>query len=198
MNDAESDVLPRALFRKRGLILAPLPEPLASTLQERSRWCFSTRALPTHPFGHQHYVDEVDLAFSTTDENALPDYAIIAHAGHGLNSSGILYFLVHDGLALFIKVAWGGAFMDNTVCTANANRAFALTTALCAAAERSPRLQGASGPGSARRERLIVVASDLTESRWRAPGGAWEEAPPSAQGMFQVIEQATAWLQSRD
>jgi hypothetical protein len=197
MNDAESDVLPRALFRKRGLILAPLPEALAATLQERSRWCFSTRALPSHPFGHQHYVDEVDAAFSTTLE-PVPDYAIIAHAGHGLNSSGILYFVVHGGLALFIKVAWGGAFMDNTVCTANANRAFALTSALVTAAARSPRLQAAATPPAAAPERLIVVASDLTESRWRAPHGAWEEAPPGAQGMWQAIEQATFWLQSRD
>jgi hypothetical protein len=186
MNDAESDVLPRALFRKRGLILADLPGPLAAAMQERSRWCFATRPLPTHPYGHQHYIDEAV-------DGTVPDYAIIAHAGHGLNSSGILYFLVHGPLALFIKVAWGGAFMDNVVCTANANRAFSLATALGTAATLSPRLQGAA-PG----ERLIVVASDLTESRWRSPHGAWEETAPGAHGMCEVLEQATFWLRSTD
>jgi hypothetical protein len=186
MNDADPDVPARDLFRKRGLILTELPAPLAATLQERSRWCFATRDLPAHPFGHQHYVHEV------MDGDA-PEYAVIAHAGHGLNSSGILYFLVHGGLGLFIKVAWGGAFMDNAACTANANQAFALATTLIAAAERSPRLREIPPT-----DRLIVVASDLTESRWRSPGRPWEAAPPGAGGMWQVIEQATAWLQKTD
>jgi hypothetical protein len=186
MKEADFTVIPRALFRKRGLVLADMPERLAATLEERSRWCYSTRSLPAHPYGHLHYIDEAL-------EGTAPEYAIIAHAGHGLNSSGILYFLVHGGLALFIKVAWGGAFMDNAACTANANQALALATTLSQEAERSPRLQD-TPPG----DRLVVIASDLTESRWRSPRGPWHECAPGAAGMFAVLEQAIAWLRSTD
>jgi hypothetical protein len=186
MNNADSSFIPRALFRKRGLVLADMPERLAAGLEERSRWCFSTRPLPAHPYGHQHYIDEAM-------DGLAPEYALVAHAGHGLNSSGILYFLVHGGLALFIKVAWGGAFMDHAVCTANANRAFALASALSDAAERSPRLHE-----SQPRDRLLVVASDVSESRWRSPRGAWHECAPGAEGMFAALNQSIAWLQSVD
>ena len=186
MNNADSSFIPRALFRKRGLVLADMPANLAGALEERSRWCFSTRPLPAHPYGHQHYIDEA------VDGEA-PEYALVAHAGHGLNSSGILYFLVHGGLSLFIKVAWGGAFMDHAVCTANANRAFALASALSDAAQRSPRLQDATP-----RDRLIVVGSDVSESKWRAPNRPWQEAPPGAEGLFTVFNQSIAWLQSRE
>ena len=133
-----------------------------------------------------HYVDEAV-------DGLAPDYAIVAHAGHGLNSSGILYFLVHGGLALFMKVAWGGAFMDNVICTANANRALALATALSKAAEQSARLR--ETPPC---DRMIVVASDLTESKWRSPRGAWHECSPGAAGMFAVLTQAIEWLKSVD
>ncbi len=41
------------------------------------------------------------------------DYAAASHAGHGINSYGLNFHLVHDRLAILMQVGWGGHLRDN-------------------------------------------------------------------------------------
>ncbi len=181
MNDLESA---RDQFFKAGLVFPTLPPPLALALVSRARWCYSTRALPINPYAHQFYIEEAC-------EERAPEYAIVAHGGHGTNSYALHHYLVHRKLSLFVKVAWGGDPRDQARATRIANQAIELADRLVVAAQMSPRLAEAS-------DRLVVVASDCTPSLWRPPGGVWLSELPGVGGMFDTLAESTAWLERLD
>jgi hypothetical protein len=83
-----------ALFRTEGLELPFVPTEFARRFRERGPWCFASRQVRVGPYAFEHYVDEADAA---------SDYVLIAHAGHGVNSYALHYYLVRKPFQLFLQ-----------------------------------------------------------------------------------------------
>ena len=103
-----------SLLRNQGLNMPPIPASLRRRLVERGKWCFSTRPIPVSPYDLTHYVEEVRAG-------GIKDYALVAHAGHGINSYAIHYFLVERRCRVFLKIGWGGIYMNGKESTALVN-----------------------------------------------------------------------------
>lgn len=85
-----------------GMDVPPVPEKFGATLRRRSQDAFATRELPWSPYEVEAWV---------TEEGA-PEYLLVGHAGRGVNSYAISYFLMQRNLRLFIQVGLGGVYMD--------------------------------------------------------------------------------------
>jgi hypothetical protein len=137
------------LLTGAGLDMPPIPEDLAGTFVKRSKWCFCSRRLfRRSPYDLFRYV-EMWGATKVTDR------VLLAHAGHGINSYAMHYYLVRGPLRLFLQVGWGGVYMGERETT-EVNRCFGLVGSLLSAADvavRSRRLRPA--------DTLCVVASDF-------------------------------------
>ena len=66
----------------------------------------------------------IEEALSNPDR----EYVAVGHAGHGINSYAMHYFLVYGPVALFAQLPWGGAYMDSTE-TARVIRSVSSTSA---------------------------------------------------------------------
>jgi len=64
------------------------------------------------------------------ETNAPPDYAVLAHAGHGINSYAIHCFLVVGRLRIFLQLTWGGVYEDNAPRARAIETCFALVDTL--------------------------------------------------------------------
>lgn len=124
-------------MRQTDLPPPPLPEALAKRLDELAPWVFATRPLPARPYDIGVFVREAL-------ETPPADYAVFAHDGHGMNSVALHLFLVRGGLAVFLQIPWGGAFMDGEETDLAVREAFA---AVGRVSEMRPR-QG---------ERIVLV-----------------------------------------
>ena len=145
-----------ALFRTEGLELPLVPTELARRFRQRGPWCFASRPVRVSPYEFDHYVAEAGAA---------SDYVLIAHAGHGVNSYGLHYYLVRGPLRLFLQVHWGGVYQDKPTATARANACFRL------AAELVSAVQNAGRRGRFRSaDRVVVVASDFYGGSCALPG----------------------------
>jgi hypothetical protein len=80
------------------------------------------------------------------------DGVVFGHAGHGVNSWAMHYYLVHGPLALLVQLLWGGAYTDHAAAAARIGLAFEACARLILAdgLQRLPP-----------RPRLVVVESDL-------------------------------------
>lgn len=162
------------------LPVPPLPAGLAGDLVEVSPWCFTTRALPWSPYCFLEYVEELGTA---------PDYALVAHDGHGVNSYALSVYIVWEGLACLVQVAWGGVYTDP------AHAASCLAT-LGRLLRRAEELHVA---GVLRRSRrLVVVASDLYGSLPVSPGSDLAapnlQTGPTGSDVLSVVAEAVAWV----
>src|SRR5207244_4239765 len=110
-----------ALFQTEGLELPFVPPELARQFRQCDRWCFASREVRVSPYRFEDYVNEAD---------AVPDYVLIAHTGHGVNSYAIHYYLVHGFLRLFLQIHWGSVYQDKPLATARANACFRLAAEL--------------------------------------------------------------------
>lgn len=147
----------RALFEGAGLGFPAIPTDLANRLREHRPWVYATRPLGVSPYDIRAYVDEA------TRQRVQP-YAVLAHAGHGVNSYAIHYYLVIEGLRMFVRVGWGGSYMDDDIAAANVREAFALADQVLAAAQ-------AVAPGNlAPGEALTLAATTSYGSGWWPPG----------------------------
>lgn len=92
----------------------------------------------------------------------MEDYLLLGHAGHGVNSWAIHYYLVRGPLALFIQVGFGGAYIKRDSSVQK------LTAAFIKAQELIRRFEKAQDAGwlSSASQRWVVVASDFYGSRW--------------------------------
>jgi len=132
----------RTLFFSAGLAFPKLPAELARRLRKSGDWRYSTRALNGSPYNLDAY----------WRQTAPPsDYAVLAHAGHGINSYAIHYFLVYGRLRIFLQLAWGGVYEDNAACATAIARCFGLVDALVDTYDK----MGERFPA------LTVVASDF-------------------------------------
>lgn len=155
----------RALFRKAELAFPAIPRDLAARLEEREPWVFSTRPLPASPYDIERFVEEVH-------SGVIDDYAVLAHAGHSVNSYALHYYLVRGPLALFLQLAWGGAYGDDVRDRAHVRQCFSMADRLLKATGAVPATPLVGS------DRLLVVGSDFYGSEWRAPNGTVERLGP--------------------
>lgn len=93
-------------FANAGLTAPPVPEPLRPRLQRLGPWSWSTRQIdPFAMYMFDEYIDEAIVG-------RIVDYVAVSHAGHGFNSYGLNYHLVHGSLGIFTQDGWGGAYMN--------------------------------------------------------------------------------------
>ncbi len=122
----------RTMLADWGLPCPTVPASLANRLHEVYEGSFSTRnEFEFSPYAFEHWARE-------PKECEVEDYVLVAHAGHGVNSWAMHYFLVIDRLQLFLQIPWGGAYMDKTTSTALVAEAFRLADELVKAAEAVP------------------------------------------------------------
>jgi hypothetical protein len=93
-------------FEHLGLGPAPVPAALESRLVGQGQTIFTTRHLPRSPYDFEWYAFGAGCG-------PQPDHVVIAHAGHGTNSYFLLYFLDFRGLQVYLRIAWGGAYLDH-------------------------------------------------------------------------------------
>lgn len=139
----------RKTFREAGLAFPQIPEELASRLEEREEWVFSTHEVRTSPYNVDTYLNE-------SYHSTLP-YVVLANAGHGLNSYALAYYLVCGPLRLFLHLSWGGVYTDPEADAAEIKECFSLADEILPAAMTSGKLL----PG----EYLTIVCS-LYGNHW--------------------------------
>lgn len=144
------------LFREANLSFPNIPEKLGAQLKQHGKWLFSTRDLPTSPYVLHAYVDEGPQ---------VADYVILAHSGHGANSYAIQYYLVFEGLRMFLHLGWGGVYMNAKAAASQIAECFSLADQIVL---RAPKRLAAN-------ERLIIVISDFYGSYWLKPAQKLEE-----------------------
>ncbi len=168
----------RALFFDAGLPFPPIPAPLQHRLRRHQRWVYATRPLGVWPYRISEYVAEAT-------RRRVPDYALVAHAGYGVNSYAIHYYLVWGALRLFLQMAWGGSYMGPE-CVDHMRAAFAACHQIVDAAD-----------GLDTREPMTVMASSFYGAAWFRPGET-PLNPDGWEGRVQpTLDEALAWLRAR-
>jgi len=170
----------RRLFEAAGLAVPTIPTELAARLLERGKWCFSTRELEVSPFDLDHYVWE--------DEGPSSDYVILSHAGHGVNSYAVQYYLVSGPLRMFLHLGWGGVYMDSVATSSMIRECFSLADEIVPAA----LTQGKLGVG----DQLLIVGTDFYGSFWSSLKGDERIEKARASGPVEVLAEALRWLTS--
>jgi hypothetical protein len=175
----------RKLFREAGLGFPTIPADLAPQLKERDRWVFSTRPIREWPYDLDYYVHEVQ-------KKQVPDYALLAHSGHGVNSYAIQYYLVHGSLRMFLHLGWGGVYGDKEKDVATIRACFSKADKIVQA-----MVQGAAGFQTG--EYLTVVGSDFYGSYWSPPGASRgrKEVKPNDVSPPEMLTEVLDWLTSR-
>lgn len=169
----------RQLFRNAGLNVPTIPDELASNLRCRDSWLFSTRPVSMSPYELNTYVREAQ-------QQPIPDYALLAHGGHGINSYAVQYYLVYRTLRMFLHLAWGGAYMQSEEASLQVRGCFSLADDIIAC------IQSVSPPKSA--DNLTIVASDLYGSYWSDPSRSEPRAADGSHAPGEVLAEALDWL----
>jgi len=139
----------RDLFHSAGLGFPPVPAELAPDFRKYGDWCFASGPVRIWPYELRSYVKRFR-------RRSVYDYVLLAHAGHGVNSYAISYYLVHKPLFLFVQVAWGGVYSDAARDAATVNRCFSLCADLVRAAN-----DAVESKRWHRRDRMLIVASSF-------------------------------------
>ncbi len=171
-DDAERDInAPTALslFADEGLPFPSLPALLTASLKQQGSAWFATRPVASTPYDFHHFLNEV------ATQPDVADYAVVGFDGHGTNSWAVHFYLVATGVALFIKLPWGGAYTEPGPARAHIADMFEWAEALLS------RLQRAESAGKIPQGmRLQVAASRFDHAGWRWLGaghGAADETP---------------------
>ena len=146
----------QALFGAALLQVPPVPVHLAVALKPEGPTLLATRALQETPYDMDHYLLEFEA------NPGLPAYAVVGFDGHGINSWAVHYYLVDDGLALFMQLPWGGVYLDAEPARAEIADMF----------DWAARLQAKVSLAHEQRriavgQRLQVAASRFTQAGWR-------------------------------
>lgn len=170
----------RTAFASAGLWFPAIPERLAAWLTQRDTWLFASRPVNEWPYALAAYTEEFD-------KGGVSDYVLLAHAGHGVNSYALHYYLVLGDAGLFVQLPWGGVYMDEQACRDNIHACFQLMDRIV------PLLEGRGGPRPG--GRLKVVASDFYGSHWSVDGSEMGRAEAGDAGAQQVLHEVLVWLQ---
>lgn len=169
----------RHLLESEGLSVPAIPEPLRAVIVKKSVWTFSSRDLPTSPYNMEHYVEE-------TDGRSVKPYVVLAHAGHGVTSYGLHYFLVWNGLELFVRICWGGVYGDPEESSRAVRDAFQLADRLLKLWER----YATANPGG----RLRVVADQFSAFRNRL---TYDRPTVVGHNLDRTINEAIQWVEQK-
>jgi hypothetical protein len=172
----------RKLFHDSGLTFPTIPEELAVHLREQDEWLYSTREIAISPYELHHYVKEVG-------DTCMRNYVVLSHAGHGVNSYALQYYLVYGRLAMFLHLGWGGAYMDGQKTAAQIRDCFSLADQIAAIPQRVD--------GGEKARRLKIVGSDFYGSYWCAPAQKDLQENEDAKRPADVLTQALHWLKDR-
>lgn len=85
------------------------------------------------------------------------EYLLFGHAGHGINSYAIHYYLVRGSLRVCLQVSWGGVFSNDAEDALRVRNYFAALAPLVTAAERTARGRDATDGVPV----VFVLLSDL-------------------------------------
>lgn len=138
------------LLNKVGLRKVFIPPSLEGEMEQIGDWVFGTRTDSRSLYEFVSFVQEA--ATSNVD-----DYLMLGQAGHGIQSYAMHYYLVEGQLALFLQMAWGGAYDDGDADRAAIAEQFALIPQLYNVVLESELPEDA---------RLVVALSDIHGSRW--------------------------------
>lgn len=143
----------RRQFSEAGLPFPPLPGRLADRLTKVSDWYYST---------DPDITEKGELAlFDLIQRDSLPDYALLAQVGHGINSWAIRCTIVSRPLALLLEYPWGGALMDNAYESSTMRKRFDAAARLIDAAQQA-RTDGRIGAN----DYFVVIDNALIGSQW--------------------------------
>lgn len=165
---------PQSQFEAEQLRFPPVPHHLAALLRQEGTAVFATRPLQETPYDLAHYLAEFEADLE------LSAYAIVGFDGHGTNSWAAHYYLVNDGLALFIQLPWGGAYLDPEPAREEIADLFdwaALLQSKMALASgrqlvpKNRRLEVAASRFSHAGWRWLEVGADNTTVPWQAAAG---------------------------
>ncbi len=148
----------KQVFKQANLPFPYIPEKLAHRLREVRNWGYTTRGTDVidWPENIRHiYVKEADNA-------TLSDYAMLCHAGYGLNSYAMHYFLVYGPLRMFLQLSWGGVYSCEETDVERMKETFALADQIVKEVEVSKRF----GKG----DHLVIAVSDFYGSFYLTPG----------------------------
>lgn len=95
----------RAQFGEEEIPFPPIPDTLRPLVQQIEPWCFGTRQDTPALNAIDWFVEESGTASPS-------DYLLFGHAGHGMASYAIDYYLVYRPVSLFVQIAWGGAYVN--------------------------------------------------------------------------------------
>ena len=171
----------RQVFEKAGLAFPTIPEKLAEQLKEQSKWVFSTRPIDVWPYLLHSYVEEAE-------KSEVNDYAVLCHAGHGVNSWAIHYYLVQDSLRMFLQLGWGGVYSNGGEDAALIRDCFSLADKIASVANTVGPFQ----PGT----HLTVVVSNFGGSYWLPPGKTRRGEASGNNGTLKVLSQSLTWLRN--
>lgn len=169
-----------------GIDVPPSPPELRSKLGWIEPHTWATRPIPWSLYRVEAWAEEAE-------HGDAPDYLVIGHAGHGVNSYALSYFLVHQNLQLFLQMGLGGVYMDGD----HSRRA--VRAALRAAEELVQAAENAA-PRCAGRSPMRVIASDFYGARWTRPSernaGPTEamEAAFATEQVLACLSAATNWF----
>ena len=170
------------LFRESGLGFPTIPDKLATRLKERGKWLFSAREIEVSPYDLQHYVREIN-------ETHVEDYAVLSHAGHGVNSYAIQYYVVYGALRMFLHLGWGGVYMDATEEADKIRDCFSLADDIMPAVQTGAMLRAG--------DRLTIVGSDSYGSYWSVPGQR-DRGEDTQLSPAEVLAEVLHWLRSSE
>lgn len=154
LNDHKSGLdKARQQFSEAGLPFPPLPAELSHRLTKISDWYYTT---------DPDITEKGELAlFELLQRDALPDYALLAQVGHGINSWAIRCTIAQRPLVLLLEYPWGGALMDNDYEASTIRKRFDAAAKLIDAAQQA-RAEGRIGAN----DYFVVVDNALIGSQW--------------------------------
>src|SRR5262249_9740591 len=140
----------REQFARSGLPFPPLPDDFADHVQAWDEWHWGTREDAPGLYNLDEHVDEL------LNRVVKADYLQFGHAGHGINSYAMNYYLVRGPLVVFDQIAWGGAYTDNAAAVEKMAIHWAKIGEMMAALDEA-MARNLIHP----EEQFIVIASDL-------------------------------------
>ena len=160
-------------YRDAGLRIPPVPHELVDSLTEEAPGIYTT--MPMN-------LEDPD-AVATLDA-AAPQQLGFGYLGHGVSSWFYCCRLVTPALAVYLRLSYGSAYVEDGSDIHSVNSALVLIEELVVAAKDAAET-GRLPPGS----RMLVVMDVLGTSRWQLDG---EPPTDSADPISDALEWLTA------
>lgn len=161
-----------AMLQRMGLPLPPLPEALLPLLRQAGETVFTTLVEAAT------LANRAALVARAARGDAVPGIGL-SHEGYGTNSWYLRYHAVLPGVALFVEIPLGGAYMDPDASRLEVEQAWA-------SAERLLKAAQAASSGAL----VVVDHRGLRGSRWcvAGPEPRWREANNAIDEAAEALE----------